>query len=197
MSSPRAIPRTRGPDEARGLSRLGILGAAGPGIRRSRWPGARRWSGPRRPRRQSDGPHVHGRPERRVVVSRAVPRRVLEPADVGLERRRPDPSGLLHRGRGAMRSTPEQADADRVRPLPAVLGAGGDAAREPSRRCRTRGRRDGGLPPHMARDGSCSRIAGAEVSPWRHMAAPTGHAPRIVSSEPAEHADRPSHPSDV
>ena len=112
VSSARSIPRARRPDETRRLPRLGLLGSAGPGIWRSRRAGPRCRPGSGGSRRQPHGTHVHRRSERRMVVSRSVPRGFFEPVNVGFERRRTRPSGLLHRGRGAVCSTGEQADAD-------------------------------------------------------------------------------------
>jgi len=112
VSSARSIPRARRQDETRRLPRLGLLGSAGSGIWRSGRAGPRCRPGSRGSRRQPHGTHIHRRSERRMVVSGSVRRRFFEPAHVGFERRWTHPSGLLHRGRGAVCSTGEQADAD-------------------------------------------------------------------------------------
>ncbi len=197
MSPARAIPREGRPLEARRLPQLGILGSARPRVRGSgretpdRRPGAGgSWRQPHRAR-------IHGRPERRIPVSGSVPRRLCESTDLGFERRWTGPSGLLHRRRGTVRSATEQADANRVRPMPAVLGARGGALAEPSCGRRPRGRGDAGLPAHMARDGSRRSHTRAEVSPRGDVAPAADYVDRIVPSEPEEHADRPSHRIDV
>ena len=197
VSSARAIPRARRPHETRGLPRLGILGSTGAGLRGSRGAGPRHRPGSGGSRRQPHGTRLHGGPERRMVVPDPVSRGFLEPAEVGFEGRRTRPSGLLHRRRGAVRSAAEQAHADRVRSLPAVLGARSHAPTESARRRGPRGRSDGIFPPNLARGRSQRPIPCAEVPPWRQVGAPADYAARVVSPKPAEHADGPPHTNDV
>src|SRR3989442_331728 len=99
--------------------------------------------------------------------------------------------------RGAVRPAPEQADPDRIRPMPALPGTRGGALAAPPGGRRPRGRGDAGVPAHVARDGSRPSIARAEVPPRRDLAPAIGYADRNVPSEPAQHANRPSHAIDV
>jgi len=89
------------------------------------------------------------------------------------------------------------AAAVRVRPMPAVSGTRGGTLAAPPGSRRPRGRGDAGVPAHVARDGSRPSIARAEVPPRRDLAPATGYADRNVPSEPAQHANRPSHAIDV
>ena len=65
-----------------------------PGLRRSRRPHRDRRPGPRRPRRQPDGPDVHRRPLGRLPLRRPPPHRLRQPADQHGPRRRPRLSGV-------------------------------------------------------------------------------------------------------
>ena len=197
VSPARAIPREGRPDETRGFPRLGLLGATCSRIWGSRRTGSRGRPGPGGSRRQPHGTHVHRRSERRMVVSCAVPHGFLEPANIGFERRWTRPAGLLHRGRSTVRSPTEQADADRIRSLPAVLGARGHAPAEPASRRRPWSCGARSLPPHLARSRSRRPIARAGFLPRRCVGAPTDYAPRVVPPKPAEHPDGPPHPGDV
>src|SRR5437667_12868585 len=127
----------------------------------------------------------------------SVPRRVCESTHLHFEGRWTGPPGLLHRRGGAVRPTPEQADADRVRPMPAVPRARGDVIAEAPRGRRPRCGRDAGVPAHVACNRTRGLLTRAEVSPRGDLATAADYVDRIVPSEPEEHTDRPSHRVDV
>ena len=92
-----------------------LLGAAAARLRRSARRAAARRPGAGRARRQPHRPHVHRRPQRRLAVSSAAPRRLREPADLERPRRRPRAARRLHHGHAPLRAAAEQAAAGRDR----------------------------------------------------------------------------------
>ena len=103
---------------------------------------------------------------------------------------------MLHRGGRPLRTTGEQADARRARPLPAVPGPRARAAREvrvarrPRRVRLGRGVPDArGAGPRRRPRPTFGHGAEARVGPYALA--------RLVPPEPAEHVHRPPHPADA
>src|SRR5919198_2441361 len=189
VPAPRPIPRGGGADEACRLSRLGVLGPPRPGIwgSPSETPNPR--PGARGPRRESDWARVHGGPERRVAVSRPPPGRICQPAHLGLSGRWTRTPRLLHRRRGPVCASREQAHARGVRAVSALLGGGDATPQQPARRDRPRRRGLPDVPRGVERRGPQHPIAAAAVPARRGLAPSVDRPDCIVPSEPAEHAD--------
>ena len=129
LPAPGRVARGERRRAAAPLRRRALLGASGSRLRRPAGEAGDRRPGARRPRRQPDRPHVHGRPLRRLAVRRAASRRLREPARVHRPRRRPAPQRRLHHRRRPLRAPGEPAGAGGARQLPALPRAGAGAAR--------------------------------------------------------------------
>src|SRR4029079_19248860 len=83
---------------------------------------------PRRPWRQPDRAHLHGRSVGRLVVRGAPPRGTSEPGSLRARRRWAAPARRVRDGRQPLPATAKPADAVLAGQLPALLGRGARAA---------------------------------------------------------------------
>ncbi len=190
------VARANRTGEGGPLRRPGLLGASGPGLRRSLRTRAHPGPRPGRARRKPNGQDLHGRSVRRFPVRLAVSSRIREPADVRLTRRRAGASRLLHLRGEPVRSARQPTVAGRTRSMPAVPRAGAAGAPLGPRRRRARFLR-------MGRGAPSVRGAGTPRPPPPSIRSrDRGHgrtldAAGLLPPEPAEHLHRKAHGGDA
>ncbi len=189
----RPVPRESRPGEGRAVPGLDILGPSGPRIRRSTGTRTHRGSRARGPRWEPYRTGLHRGPQRRLALSRPLPRRVRKPGNVHVAGRWTAPHGRLHHGGRPLRSTCEPADARGIRPMPAVPRDGAPGPAAGSRRGRPRPCGHGPFPACVEGHRPLRARAQAALRPRPRVLASTGDARGLVPSEPEEHTDRAPH----
>src|SRR5215831_1800439 len=188
LSPSRQASRGGGGRAPAALSRPALLGASASGLRRSK--GARPHRGPRsrRSRRQPDGAHVHGGPQRRLALSRAARGRPRQPAYVDASRRRAPAHRRLHHGDPALRPSRQQALARRDGALPALLARRAQPPHGSAGRGGAGQDRLGRVPARSTCHGAGRAPSAPAVRPRRaRRHARRRDPPRELPPEPAEH----------
>ena len=132
-----------------------------------------------------------------MAVPGPVPNGIREPSPFCFKGRRTRASGLLHCRCRSLRTSGEQTDADGIRPMSAVLGAGDVASPCAADRRRLRCRCDGCIPSRVADDASRDPKSEASLPPRRNLVHASDHVDCILPPQPEEHADRSAHGADV
>ena len=197
LPAARRVARARRPREGRPVPRRGVLGPAGPGLRRPGGADPGRRAGAGGARRQPDRARVHRRRLRRLPVAR----RCIAPGSrTGRRRRRADDGLTLTTCTSRPRSAARRRPTSR-RPRSATTARRSWPASWPARaRPGDAGARGVRLGRGAAGDGvglGHGRRREAAVRPRRRGRGRAVRAPRLLPPEPAEHVHRPPDAGDA